>query len=601
MKDSHASAQPTLCLSPSHADDTVTSPLNSRTRRKPLGALLSLVNTLESTRSKISRSRSSLARSMSQMSRFADFASLAKPDDVTSDEFDDTNETTLNDEDLMSSPTQKGRACSPPPSLFHPSALLPEHFMSNEHLPNSSISTFSVPQDQLPRIDEAELFKIILGDYASQFDEYIIIDCRFPYEFDGGHIANAINIPLQVDLEERFVVNHPKKNHTRLLIFHCEYSIFRGPTMASHLRKVDRIYNSDRYPYLLYPDIVVLEGGYKRFFDKHKHMCEPQGYVEMKDIKHKRTCEVEMNKVIQASKLTRAKSFNQFQPKFPPTHTRSTSFTALLSTSEHNLAPTSTPAIRRNRSSKIHKKRDGRPNSLLFTQSLLSLSNMDSPKNDSPVSASFDNDDFAPPPLPALFRSHSKSLSNLLVSVHSSQLLVCSESYSSAFSSTDSLLDSCSPFAESSEYFDQPTAMNNSGNLLSGNVTSNTSISSPFSFPKYNGYSSTPARSNGSTPTGNPMPNLKNKARLTLSRPNIRPTALALSSPTISSPLSATPASTFETPASNHTLMAMDDINDTPVDFSFGIRSHARLFSFANGMYSNLNALDIDEADEESD
>lgn len=546
----------TLCLSP--PSDSATSPLNNRARRRPLGALTLLVNSLENTRSKLNFK---LARSVSLMARMGDFSAAHKDED-TSDE-DDDNETTLNDDDILSLPTQKKAAIS----LVQLLEVLEEHFRSNEFLPSTSINTFRVSQDVLPRIDEHEMQRIILGAHADQFDEYVVIDCRFPYEYDGGHIVNAINIPLHVDLE-KFVERHSESASRRLLIFHCEYSIFRGPTMASHLRKVDRVCNADRYPHLYYPDIVVLEGGYKRFFDKYKLLCQPQAYVEMKDIKHKRTCEVEMNKMIQASKLTRAKSFNQFQPRMPAAHTRSSSFTGLNSSSENNLA---TPGVRRSRS-KIYKKERARP--MLFSQSLISLL-MSSPKPDSPVLTTFDHDDFAPPPVPTLFRTHSSSLSSLLVSVHSSQLLVCSESFS-AFSSTDSLLlDSYSHFVDSSDYFDATPS--NSGNLLASSAS--------FSFPK----AATPGFS------------ASNKARLTLARPSARPAiSMALSSPTVSSPLSTTPASAFESSASNNTLLMMDDINDAPVDFSFGLRhSHGRLFSYLNGP-SSL-ALDINEADEESD
>ena len=39
--------------------------------------------------------------------------------------------------------------------------------------------------------------------------------------------------------------------------------MFRGPMMAKHLRKCDRMCNYDNYPLLTYPDIAILEGGYK--------------------------------------------------------------------------------------------------------------------------------------------------------------------------------------------------------------------------------------------------------------------------------------------------------------------------------------------------
>lgn len=175
----------------------------------------------------------------------------------------------------------------------------------NSHLKNTTISTFSVTNDLLPRIDEDELYKIVNGQYNHFFDEFIIVDCRFNYEYEGGHIVDAINISTKQGLESKFMESDEfsDKFKKRLVVFHCEFSVFRGPTMASHLRRVDRRVNSDRYPYLKYPDIVVLEGGYNLFFSKYEQSCFPRGYVKMKDVNHEKNCENEMHRVRQESKL----------------------------------------------------------------------------------------------------------------------------------------------------------------------------------------------------------------------------------------------------------------------------------------------------------
>lgn len=32
-----------------------------------------------------------------------------------------------------------------------------------------------------------------------------------------------------------------------------------------------------------YPEVYVMEGGYRKFFEKHRNLCDPDGYIEMHD------------------------------------------------------------------------------------------------------------------------------------------------------------------------------------------------------------------------------------------------------------------------------------------------------------------------------
>lgn len=50
-----------------------------------------------------------------------------------------------------------------------------------------------------------------------------------------------------------------------------------------HFRNFDRNQNLDKYPHLEYPELYLLEGGYKIFYEKFKHHCNPLGYIEMND------------------------------------------------------------------------------------------------------------------------------------------------------------------------------------------------------------------------------------------------------------------------------------------------------------------------------
>jgi hypothetical protein len=127
--------------------------------------------------------------------------------------------------------------------------------------------------------------QLIQGCFNQFYDKIFVIDCRFEYEFDGGHIKGAVNFPKEDDVDKFFI--KCKDYHTFgekiCLVFHCEFSSHRGPKSYKRVRCSDRKINENNYPDLFYPEMYLLEGGYRQFFKEFPHLCEPQGYVEMKD------------------------------------------------------------------------------------------------------------------------------------------------------------------------------------------------------------------------------------------------------------------------------------------------------------------------------
>jgi len=63
---------------------------------------------------------------------------------------------------------------------------------------------------------------------------------------------------------EEFLIKKPIENV--LIIFHCEYSQMRAPKMYRFLREIDRKIHVHSYPKLFYPNLYILEGGYREFF-----------------------------------------------------------------------------------------------------------------------------------------------------------------------------------------------------------------------------------------------------------------------------------------------------------------------------------------------
>ena len=161
--------------------------------------------------------------------------------------------------------------------------------------------------DSLPRISKSTMVEILDGKFNHLYEKLVIIDCRFEYEYSGGHIAEAVNFNDKDALSSRLFDIEPTEK--ALLIFHCEYSAHRAPIMAKYIRCKDRAVNSDNYPRLTYPELYILDGGYSSFFSDHRSRCYPQNYVEMEAKEHAHACERGLGKVKQRSKLLRAQTF----------------------------------------------------------------------------------------------------------------------------------------------------------------------------------------------------------------------------------------------------------------------------------------------------
>ncbi|CCE90818.1 putative tyrosine protein phosphatase MIH1 TDEL_0B06890 [Torulaspora delbrueckii] len=176
--------------------------------------------------------------------------------------------------------------------------------------------------DQFPRIS-AETLKDIIQDelYKSHYESYQVVDCRFAYEYKGGHISNALHISSREELESEFI--HSERKSPTLLIFHCEFSSYRGPMLASHLRNCDRMLNYDNYPDLFYPDILILDGGYKGFFDKFPSLCYPRRYVGMDSSENLVSRDQELERFRQDSKKVVSRNSSLYKLTSVPSSTRS--------------------------------------------------------------------------------------------------------------------------------------------------------------------------------------------------------------------------------------------------------------------------------------
>eukprot|EP00053_Salpingoeca_punica_P012816 m.115192 g.115192 ORF g.115192 m.115192 type:complete len:517 (-) comp16046_c1_seq2:1432-2982(-) len=131
------------------------------------------------------------------------------------------------------------------------------------------------------------LIRLMHGQFRNKFDDFVIVDCRFPYEYEAGHInhSRSYNCWRHEFVEFTFLQNPVidlSRGERTAIIFHCEFSSVRAPTLFQHLRSLDRTICLD-INRLIFPEMYILQGGYKAFFDAHTNMCVPRFYRTMDD------------------------------------------------------------------------------------------------------------------------------------------------------------------------------------------------------------------------------------------------------------------------------------------------------------------------------
>ncbi|XP_071089164.1 M-phase inducer phosphatase-like [Haliotis cracherodii] len=145
-----------------------------------------------------------------------------------------------------------------------------------------SLPTIQGRHKDLSSVAPQTVSKLLAGDYEDIISSYRIIDCRYPYEYEGGHIEGAENLHNEALITDLVTSLQGRDSTQRnILVFHCEFSSERGPKLLRHLRNLDRKLNSDRYPFLFYPEVYLLDGGYKTFYEQHECQCEPRSYLPM--------------------------------------------------------------------------------------------------------------------------------------------------------------------------------------------------------------------------------------------------------------------------------------------------------------------------------
>jgi len=192
-----------------------------------------------------------------------------------------------------------------PSAYRHAGDQIAEYDMYN--LPYPPVLPLLRKKKQSDLISSDTVVRLMSGDFNAAFDKYYIIDCRYKYEYEGGHIKGALSmVPLDAEQElHNLFLRDPQGGGRTAIIFHCEFSSKRGPRACELLRKMDRLANRPDYPNLYYPYVYVMEGGYEKFHEAHPDWCEG-GYLPMKDKKF--TDQLHWNKRQERKAKTRSSS-----------------------------------------------------------------------------------------------------------------------------------------------------------------------------------------------------------------------------------------------------------------------------------------------------
>ena len=127
-------------------------------------------------------------------------------------------------------------------SMFeHPEEVIKQHdarlsstsldpVMDIDDPPRLQLPHFHSEEESIPRISKDTMIDVLDGKYDASFERSLIVDCRFEYEFEGGHIDGAVNHNDKEHLTN-LLLDQVASHGRSLLIFHCEYSACRAPLM----------------------------------------------------------------------------------------------------------------------------------------------------------------------------------------------------------------------------------------------------------------------------------------------------------------------------------------------------------------------------------
>ena len=196
----------------------------------------------------------------------------------------------------------------------------PKYFACYEDRNSDQVPIFSILKDKknfdLNFITSDTLQNLMM---TSNQVRVILLDCRYEYEFLGGHIQGAIHIPtpetLQATLFDKSIregikvyldklkinkqaskeletANATKSEGNKakipIIVFYSEFFQKRASRALRYFQSQEKDSENNQWLNSPYPYIYILEGGYKKFHSDFPGDCTRDGgYVEMLDIRYK--------------------------------------------------------------------------------------------------------------------------------------------------------------------------------------------------------------------------------------------------------------------------------------------------------------------------
>ncbi|GAA6066030.1 cell division cycle 25 homolog d isoform X1, partial [Tachysurus ichikawai] len=156
---------------------------------------------------------------------------------------------------------QRLRSRRNPSHTLIPFSAVTDHCLIGDFSNHHVLPVEKVNHQDLRCVSAQTVSSLIRGHFSAVVEDFLIIDCRYPYEYHGGHIKGAVNLYTEYQIHQAFLqglsttqvspaahrapgeasvsggpaamgFGVPEGTSPRkLIVFHCEFSSERGPRL----------------------------------------------------------------------------------------------------------------------------------------------------------------------------------------------------------------------------------------------------------------------------------------------------------------------------------------------------------------------------------